>query len=509
MTTGKKYIARNLVWSFVILVMNAFVNMWMTPFITNNIGVDAFGFIALAETSISYLDIIAIALNSLAAKYISVELFQKNDRQASQYASSVLVANIILSFLILIPSIFIIKYLDDILKIPNNLDFDIKVLFFIVVIRYVITILTTVFNVSTFVNNRLDIASRNKGISVLIKLFFTVALLLIFTPHVWYVELAALLGLIFIVLYNIAYTKKHNPDLQFRFAFFSKNCVLEIVKSGIWNSINSLGNVLNSGLDLLVTNIYLSPISMGNLSVAKKVVSISATCLSQISNAFRPKQLEAFSQGNDEGLYRWLSIAMKVSAFFCDLIFCGFIACGKEFISLWIPSLDLSLVYNIIVLVLLGDTIVGVVQPLYYVYTVTNHLKMPCFVTIGNGLLNVLSEILLVKNTNLDLYAIVITTAVCNFVTNIVFAPLYSSYCLNIKKSTFYPTVLRHLCSCLVMSVCLIIISKKLFYANSWFFLMIKIIVLSFIGVIIGYIILFNRREKNYIRRMIVLKLKR
>lgn len=51
--------------------------------------------------------------------------------------------------------------------------------------------------------------------------------------------------------------KKYTPELKIRRKSVSFNAIKKLVVNGIWNSINSLGNTLNSGLDLIVTNLWL------------------------------------------------------------------------------------------------------------------------------------------------------------------------------------------------------------------------------------------------------------
>ena len=50
---------------------------------------------------------------------------------------------------------------------------------------------------------------------------------------------------------------------------FSK--IKNLLKNGIWNSLNQLGNELNSGLDLLISNLMLSAVAMGQISVVKNI----------------------------------------------------------------------------------------------------------------------------------------------------------------------------------------------------------------------------------------------
>lgn len=41
-----------------------------------------------------------------------------------------------------------------------------------------------------------------------------------------------------------------------------------------WNSINNFGNSLNSGLDILVSNLMLTGLDMGLISIAKMISSV-------------------------------------------------------------------------------------------------------------------------------------------------------------------------------------------------------------------------------------------
>ncbi len=40
--------------------------------------------------------------------------------------------------------------------------------------------------------------------------------------------------------------------------------------SGIWNSVNQCGHLLLTGLDLLLSNLFVSPYAMGVVAVSKK-----------------------------------------------------------------------------------------------------------------------------------------------------------------------------------------------------------------------------------------------
>lgn len=110
-----------------------------------------------------------IALNSFASRYIAIAYHQNDLKKAEQLYSSVIVADCVLSLLVFVPSLFIIRFLEKFLNIPDLLVNDVKILFIVVLIKYLLTVMQTAFNVSTFIKNRLDLSERQKTTSTFIQ----------------------------------------------------------------------------------------------------------------------------------------------------------------------------------------------------------------------------------------------------------------------------------------------------------------------------------------------------
>lgn len=66
-------------------------------------------------------------------------------------------------------------------------------------------------------------------------------------------------------------SKKLVPELVFNKDFFSVSKLKNLVGNGIWNSLNSLGNELNSGLDLIISNLFLNGVATGQIAVVKTI----------------------------------------------------------------------------------------------------------------------------------------------------------------------------------------------------------------------------------------------
>ena len=83
-------------------ILSFLISFSLTPYITNKLGVEAYGFVTLAKNFTQYATIITIALNSYAARYITIS-YHKNDMKKSQeYISSVYYGDVTISAVIMI-----------------------------------------------------------------------------------------------------------------------------------------------------------------------------------------------------------------------------------------------------------------------------------------------------------------------------------------------------------------------------------------------------------------------
>ena len=99
--SDSKAILLNIIWAVLAILVKYAINFLTTPYVTNNIGVEAYGFVSLANTFTSYIDLISIALNSFASRYIAIAYHQNDLKKAEQLYSSVIVADCVLVILLL------------------------------------------------------------------------------------------------------------------------------------------------------------------------------------------------------------------------------------------------------------------------------------------------------------------------------------------------------------------------------------------------------------------------
>lgn len=477
--------------------LNLVINISVTSLVTNSLGAEAYGYVTLANNFITYATILTSALNSYATRYISIEYYKNKLESATSYFNSVLFTNLVGGGIILIVFVCIIFRLEYLLVIPSDLILDVKILFTFMFLNFYALLIGNTFLASVYIKNRLDLMGIYKAIAYFIEIIMLYFVYLNFKAKVWYVGLGYFIssGIIFFSAYYVY--KKLTPDILIHKKSYSVIAVKKLVVDGIWNAFNSLGNALNSGLDLLISNRMLSPLETGQISIAKTIGNVQCLLYQLVSQAFQPTFLRLYAEGNKKKLVEQLQISMKISGVIAGTFFVGVITLGKQFYQLWTPNQDIDYIYNLTVITLASYVLEGVVGPLYYIYTLTVKIRIPCLITIIGGICNVIGMIILLSFSNLGGYAIVGTTTVIMIFINMVTNPIYMTRCLKVKWFTFYPTIFRFIAFNIVA-----IVVNKIFVFNSntyynWLDLIMHGIFVCVICGLLFYLIVLTSSEKK------------
>lgn len=472
------------------------INYFLTSYITENVGVDAYGFVSIAKTAVSYAQIITIALTNFTVRFISVSYHKNKIREVNEFYSSSIAASVVMSLGIFLIASIIIFRLEQFLNIPATLTRDVKFLFIIVFINFVITTIQTPFSAAAVIKNRLDIVNAMKIVSYCCDAGILLLMFRNLNPAVWFVGIGSMTATIVNFICNVTITHKFAPELRFNKAFVSIDRVKTIVGHGIYNSINSLGNVLNSGLDLIVSNLMLSAVETGQIAVVKTIETIFNTMNATIFQALQPKLISSYSTGNMNKFLSQLKKSMKLCGYFTNMIFAGFFALGLLYYKLWLPGQEGDLLYRLTLLTALMYVTDGIMKPVYYVNTLTLKNKIPCLLTVACGLLNVVSMYFLLKYTGLRAYAVVGTTTIIMISLNIIFHPLYAAWSLKITPRPLYGVLVKQLLSAVVMTLVFSFLSK-IVRPSTWGGLIICASIMIPFGFLIHVFITCDGQEKK------------
>ena len=495
MTKLNSGLARSLLSMGSAMVILLGINFFLTPFVTEKLGADAYGFITLANNVVSYAMMLTTALNSFATRYIAVEYHQGNCKGASCYLSSLLIANGAVCAAIFAAMLVFVINIDGILQVPEHLLNDVQYLFVLVFVNFLFTNGSAAFSSAAYVKDRLDLYGAFQSLSYLVEAVALLVLYILLPPHVFYFGVGIALAGFVLLSGNLFIYRKLCPEIQVSFSLFSLSAVKTLLFSGLWNSFNQLGNILNSGLSLLVANMYLNPVAMGQVAISQVFTTVSRRLYQLISQVYQPRLLKYYSDGDMTKLCSELASAMKASALIGCLIFAGYWSLGLVFNSLWIPGQDINLIYKLALVVLFSEIAVAPVFPLYFIYTLTVKNNIPAIVTIIGGISSVVLMAVLIK-LGFGAFSVVIPTTLINWIINGVINPLYMARCLRIRLSTFFPTLLRVDLLGVVMCV-LFTLVRNVICPISWLSFCVCAMICLIVGFFAFLIVAYDSNERN------------
>lgn len=491
----------NIVATCISFIVSFGISFFLTPFIVKSLGAAAYGFVGLTNTIISYTELVTVALNALAGRFITIEYVRGRIDNANKYFSSVFFSNLFLCGIILLIMGGCIIYLERIFDIPIELLSDVKALLGILVVNTIIGLFMNVFAIATFIKNRLELSSVRNIIASIIRGAVLFALFGFLRPHLWYIGVSGMLYILYTSYANFKYTKQLTPELKIHINNYDLRKVKELLISGMWSVFSRLGVILGSGLDLVIANLFIGATAMGVFSLTKNVPTLLLSLFSSISAVFAPLLTTLYANGDKLALQNELHKSIRILGFISSIpIICLFVF-GNNFYSLWIPGEDSGKLQLLTILSCIGLIVSIPLDALWNIFVISNKLK---YATLCNFSVNflvfitVLLSMIFVDNIENRLLVLAGTRSFFDLIKSLVFLPLYSSYCLNLKKNTFYKSIFKVL-SCFLLGLIIVSVIKHLFSITTWFSLIQSVCISSVLCLVLNYFIILGRNDRLFI----------
>ena len=471
-------------------LMHFLFSFFLTPYLIKHIGKAEYSFFPLASSFISYITIMTVALNSMAGRFVTIALHQQKNKEANEYFNAVFFSSLIFSLIMLPIGGFFIFQINYFLNVPDELVFNVKVLFSMVLTCFLIGQMGNVFSIATFYKDRLYLSSIANVTGNLIKLISAFLLFSFLKPKIFYVGIMDFCVLLTSLSFNYYYTRSYMPQMYICSKYFQLSCVWDLLSSGIWNSISQLSNVLLGGLDLVIANRYLGTEAVALIAVSKTAPHQVLAILATIGKVFNPRYTRQFAQGNKDALVESLRSSMRLLAILscCPMGF--LLAKGYSFYHLWVPQMD-SFILQILSIIGMGVLLISITtQPVYGIFIITNKVKLNSLVVLGTGILNVLCVIICLQFAESQMSKILVivsTSTIIGIFRNLFFTLPYSAYCLQISKFIFYKSVFLGL-GLFAMTTSVYWLTGKFILMNDWP----KLICGGFIGTLFNVIILWT-----------------
>lgn len=506
----KKRMAVNMAAQLLAFSVNMGISFVLAPVIENQVE-NTYGFVALANQFVLYAQIVVSALNTMASRFVTIHIHRDENQEASEYFSSVFFGNVIMAGIFLIPALVIVIFMGymPFLNVPSEVLSDVQLLWAFVFANFFLSIITSVYGVSTYAVNRLDLTSIRTMYADILRITFLFVTFMVWKPTLWFVGAASLLSTSYIAFWNRRYTRQLLPQVEMKLSNFRWKKVWELLSLGAWNSLTRLGQQLLDGVDLLLAGALIldGNASMTLLSLAKMVPTAISSLMGTVVGVFNPQITIAYAEGDRENLVKIIKSCNRILIFIMSIPIAFLTAYGKDFYALWQPGKDAAVLQRLSLLAV-GVLFVSMsIQVLYHVFIITKKVKWNSLVILGSGVLSSIMSLVLLSTTDLGVMCFPLSSMLTGLLRNLVFTPVYAAHCLEIRWNRFYSDIVLGWFSIGAITV-LGLLSRIVYPIHSWGSLIVTGIIMGPLALAVNFFIILRKEERAVVIGMVRSKLK-
>ena len=496
LSNNKIQTAFNLITGLVTMIVTFAVSFFLSPFIVKHLGAEANGFSQLASNFVMYATLVTTAFNSMGARFVSVAYHKGDIEKSRGYFSTICVVNVAMIAIFLPLAIYVVLELPHIIVIQNAEILDVKILFACVFLNFFLSLIMSLFTMAMFVTNTIYYNNVLNACRTVLNAVSLLVVFSVFPIKIFYISaVAAILTMVLLPVYAHLQNKLL-PDIKYVSGYFSWSSVKELFLSGIWNTVNQCGHLLNTGLDLLLANWFVSPFMMGVLAVSKTVPSAVIQLAGTVNSNFAPSIVQTWARADKETVLHELRAGMKISSVVVSIPIMTFCCFSYDFYSLWQPTLDAATLSQLSFLALLPFIPAAGTQTLYNVFTASNKLQVNSISFVAIGILNVLVVYMCLKtNPENGVYYIAGISAILHVIKSLTIILPYVAHILTLPWYTFFKDTGVTLICCIINVV---VALPFLFFIklDGWLGLVIMCFFTAIFALIVDMYILLNKTER-------------
>jgi membrane protein EpsK len=433
---AKKYFKLNIYTNVTSLALISIIELWMTRFLIDRLGVAMYGVIPTTASIISYAGLLSLTLTSSVGRFIAINLGKGQVEKSNIYFSSAFFGLILLGGIVFAAVSLLAPFINNIFIIPNEKREEFLFLLVMVAISSILGALCSPFMVSSFVTHRFYLQNLLNFTSKIIRAGIIIIGFIIFKPSLKIVGIAYCAMAVAMIALSVILTKKITPQLKIKKSYFQWNALREMGKMGGWVALDQIGTLLYLGTDLIVINLLLGPEKAGFYAPILQIVILMRLLTPTMSNLFSPIAIEYIAKEDFVTLSFQIQRAIKFLGLVLALpvgLVCGFSA---TILEKWLGS-NFSDFSPLVWLLLAPQVLFLAIDPLYNVNRGMNKVKVPALATFFGGIINVLLSIVMVKFFNMGLYGVATAYIISFGIRTVIFTPIYSCLYLNINRFKF------------------------------------------------------------------------
>ncbi|MEZ8658697.1 hypothetical protein AB6D68_06235 [Vibrio cyclitrophicus] len=415
------------------LFVNISIGIFLVPYFISNVGIGVYAIIPLSMLFVEYVGLIGQSICTAINRQFTIAI--KDDSNRNKIFNTALFGMIIICIIQIVIFIYPIYTIDSYIDIGDANNSDVFLLFLCVFVAFVVSLITSVFSVPLYSNNRLDIIQYGNVLRVASRAISVVLLFNLTNVSLSLVGYATLLGSCLNFIYIFFNFRKYANGLVLSLRYFDPKEFKNMSSIGGWLIVNQVGFLLLSRFDIFLANKLAGTRVSSDYAIIIQVSNLIRSCIGVFAGLMGPSMLLLYAQNKHDFLkdvtllfMRFLSIVsvIPVVIFICfnEILLNYWLGSGYEYLNI--------LSYILIVPLFVNTTVL----PLFTINTAFNKVKIPGQMSIAFGIIYVLMSIYMYKYTGLGQYSIAVSSMLAITLKNAFFTPIYTA--LIMKENVFY-----------------------------------------------------------------------
>lgn len=425
-----RHIARNIVFNWIGTIASLAVGFFLSPFVLHRLGDLAYGVWVLAVSTISYLTLLDLGMQSSVLRYVSKGHTQGDHQGASDALSAAFWVRLRISIVVLVVSAVLAFFFPVFFKVPASLAFDARWAVMIVGLTMSLNMSIGVASGVLSGLNRYDLQNYVTLAQTTIRVIGVVWALK--TGHgiiaIAIVELVAQCVALSVLVWL---AHRLYPELTVNLKKPARETLRMVWSYSAYAFLTTVAVQLVYQSDNLVVGAFVSASAVTYYAIANSLCRYATQIVGSVGSTFVPAASTYEASGNLDAVRRLYIQGTRATLLLSLPVLVTFLVRGKEFIRLWMGpqyahrSGDILIILAIPLLFAYANRAAGSIA-----FGIEKH-KLTALTAIVEGVANLVLSIALVHWYGI--YGVALGTLIPSLVVQLGFWPWYTSKIINIS----------------------------------------------------------------------------
>jgi len=426
-----RQVPKNLAMNVVSFICSMLIGLWLVPYLVGHLGVAAYGLVPLAMIFSEYVGFIVQSINSAINRFLLIAIRKESHSESLEVFNSSLFLVFGLILLQVPLCILILFNLESLIDVPDGLLVDSLWLFGFTFGGFLLSLLSAVFSVSMFSNNRLDLMRACDVLRLLTRVIVVISLFAVKGPALCWVGLANLVASIVFLIMTVWQWARLTPGLRISLSHFRWGRVSALASMGGWVTLGQVGYLLFVRTDVWLISKFIGAEGAGQYAAVLQWSTMIRSIGGVLAGVAAPLIAIYYAKSEFVRMGEVAVLSVKAMVFGLSLIVCVLCLFSEFLLSSWLGQ-EYSHLWPLFVAQVSHLGLNAGVLPLFSVNTAMNRVKWPGLVSLGCAITHFCGSLWILRSGG-GMLAVAILGASLLILKNGFFGVVYGAKLLGVK----------------------------------------------------------------------------